>query len=37
MAVELKMHNKEAYEKIVEGLKEKNRVAVVEPPGTGKS
>ena len=37
MAVELKMHNKEAYEKIVEGLKEKNRVSVIEPPGTGKS
>ncbi|MCI8446275.1 MAG: DEAD/DEAH box helicase family protein [Bacilli bacterium] len=37
MTVELKQHNKEAYEKVVEGFQNKNRIAVVEPPGTGKS
>ncbi|MCI9234165.1 MAG: DEAD/DEAH box helicase family protein [Bacilli bacterium] len=37
MGVVLKQHNLEAYEKVVKGLKVKNKVAVVEPPGTGKS
>ncbi len=37
MGVVLKPHNIEAYEKVIEGFEAKTRVAVVEPPGTGKS
>ncbi len=37
MGVILKPHNEEAYGKVVKGFQEKNKVAVVEPPGTGKS
>lgn len=37
MSVILKEHNKEAYEKINKEFEKNNRIAVVEPPGTGKS
>lgn len=37
MEITLRKHNEEAYKKVEEGLKNNNRIAVVEPPGTGKS
>ena len=37
MPIRLRKHNEETYEKIKEGFKKSNKVAVVHPTGTGKS
>jgi len=35
--VELRKHNKEAYEKVKDTIRNGNRAAVIHPTGTGKS
>ena len=37
MSIELKKHNAEAYEKVVEAFNSDNKTAVIHPTGTGKS
>lgn len=37
MSIELKKHNAEAYEKVVEAFNNSNKTAVIHPTGTGKS
>ncbi len=36
MPISLKKHNLETYEKVIEKMRESNRVAVIHPTGTGK-
>ena len=37
MPIRLRKHNEETYDKIKDGFKKSNKVAVVHPTGTGKS
>ena len=36
MSISLKPHNEEAYTKVTKKLEESNKVAVIQPTGTGK-